>query len=865
MNTDQILLAVRTGQLAAVKRAMARGELDRNLRDPHGATCLHLAARSGSLDLVKFLVEVAGHSTIATAHNGALPSHDAAAAGHQSCLDYLLRWGCPDGARDHSGATVLHISARFGHLSLLRFLVEVRGLNIRDKDKKGVSVLHYATARGDISSVMYITSVVPDMVNERTESGTTPAYFAVQNGHLSCLQYLVTAAGANVHLRANDGMQPVHAAAQTGKLRCLIWLVQDQGVLPMERDNDGATPLHFAASRGHAGIVSWLLENGATCERDHLGGTPLHDAAEHGQLECAKILVEHGCNVNTEDKDFLVASDLAKKCGHFQVAKFLRSVEKRTGKTKGKGQSGCQSLSDHEAGVYIKHNVSSSSNTSSLSSSIMSDHDSSSSAGTIEKEFIHRSGRYEVTESPEPDPDPQYVQIYEKLTEVDPTFQMNGFPSPRKRGTSGEGKGRNILSEAGILKKGAEFCSKGTQTDCPEPLVEDGVESKNSSLKSGHQAVITSPALSPERSLHQQSTTEEHVNSSPGDAPLARDDDAQSSPPLKLSLEKKELRFSTTVMVEEIVQPDEGSLVSPAKRNIHLIPLNRSSETRLQSPPPKNPSQGDHTPSPPSITNSPPPHLPMVTPNRPTAIVIPPPPMMVSQPTSLQSGRDQPNNSGEVSSRLSFITSAIPTPPSPPPPPAPPPTNSQPQHSPTTSLSLHSSPSVPGFPSPRDLASVVLKPSPQNSRRSSNSSLGSKQGGINADLIAEIQAGAMLRQSRKTQSMFLQTNKDPSSRSPSPVQDRGPKVFYAADFLDSIPLVAENGAELPDWRRRFLAKKEADRANQRAAEEYKREKQQRAEERKYRDMPTWKVELLKKIEARANSDKPGPTATTSPA
>ena len=50
--------------------------------------------------------------------------------------------------------------------------------------------------------------------------------------------------------------------------------------------------------------------------------------------QCAKILVEHGCDVNSEDKDFLVASDLAKKCGHFGVAKFLRSIEKRVRRAK---------------------------------------------------------------------------------------------------------------------------------------------------------------------------------------------------------------------------------------------------------------------------------------------------------------------------------------------------------------------------------------------------------------------------------------------------------------------------------------------------------------------------------------------------
>ncbi|XP_038079141.1 espin-like [Patiria miniata] len=863
MSVDQTLLAVRTGQLSAVKRAMARGELDRSLRDPYGATCLHLAARSGNLDLVRFLVEEAGHSTIATAQNGALPSHDSAAAGHQSCLDYLLRWGCPDQARDHSGATVLHLSARFGHLNVLRYLVEVRGLSIRDKDKKGVSVLHYASAKGDLSCLMYILTTVPDMVNERTESGATPAYFAVQNGHLSCLQHLVTAAGANVHLRANDGMQPIHAAAQTGQLHCLIWLVQDQGVLPMERDNDGATPLHFAASRGHAGVVRWLLDNGAVCERDHLGGTPLHDAAEHGQLECAKILVEHGCDVNSEDKDFLVASDLAKKCGHFHVAKFLRSIEKRTGKAKGKGQSG-HTPSDHEAGVYVKHSVSSPTNTSSsLSSSALSDHDSLSSVGTIEREFVDPPGRYQVIDSPEPTPDPQYVQIYEKLTDVGPTtFQVNGFRATHKTAASPEGRGsRNGSEGLSIPKKVTEVCSQGTQTECPEPRVEngaeDGLENGKSQWESDHKgAATTPPVVSPKKSIRRQSATEQSViSSSRREAWIETNHAAVAGRPpraLKPSPDKKALRFSTTVMVEEIAQQEEEeNPVSPTKRNVQLIPLNMSSEARLQSPPPRKSSDLDDVPSPPSITNSPPSYLPTVRPSRPTAIVIPPPPMMASPPTSLQNREDNLDKLREVSSRLSFITSAVLTPLSPPPPPPPQLANGLPQHSPTTSLSLQLAPSVPGPPSPSDLASVVLKPSPQNSRpSSSNSSKGGKLNGFGTDLLAEIQAGAQLRQARQNQSRFLRINKDPPPRSPSPVNDKGPRVFYAADFLDSIPLVDESGAELPDWRRRFLAKKEADRANQRAAMEYRQQKQQRAEERKYRDMPPWKVELLKKKEAK---------------
>ncbi|XP_033641810.1 ankyrin-1-like [Asterias rubens] len=825
MSTNEVLRAVRTGQLATVKRLLATGQLGRNIRDPYGATCLHLAARSGNLDLVKFFVEDAGHSTIATAQNGALPSHDAAAAGHQKCLEYLLQWGCPENARDYNGATVLHLSARFGHLNHLQYLVEERALDLRDKDRRGVSVLHYAAAKGDLSCLLYLINALPDMANERTENGATPAYFAAQNGNLASLQHLVKKAGANVHLRANDGMQPVHAAAQTGQLHCVIWLIQEQGVLPMERDNDGATPLHFAASRGQSNVVRWLLGNGATCDKDHLGGTPLHDAAEHGQLECAKIIVEHGCDVNKEDKDFLVASDLAKKCGHLQVSKYLRSIEKRSGKVKGKGRS-CHNIpSDHEAGVYVKH---SSPTSSSLSSSILSDHESSSSMGTIGEELIERLGCYEVTESPEPTPDPEYVQLFDKLSEIDPSRQGFVKITPKKKKKSPQ-----------KFNDAKDVCTQGTQTD-------DGRENNVPQEK---KLVTTPPAISPKKSLRRQTAREESVISYPKNAWTSQSPDETVTSPTKLSPDKKELRFSTTVMVEEIARREDNQM-SPKKRSVQMIPLNSSLEAVIKSPLLRR--QAHILSSPPPLTNSPPPDLRAITPNRPTKIVIPT--ALAASPFGLSNGTDHNRKPRDVSSRLSFITSSIVTPsPTPPPPPALP--NGFNHRSPTSSvsprLSPHLSPHVAGPPSPSDLAGVVLKPTSSNSspRPSSSPSRGN-----HADLIAEIKAGTSLRQTRINQSGFIRVNKDTTPRNLSAVLDKGPKVYYAADFLAKIPMVSEGGIELPDWKRRFLAKKEADKANLQAATDYKIEKQREADEMKYRDMPPWKVELLKKKEATNNRD-----------
>ncbi|XP_077869448.1 uncharacterized protein LOC102810115 [Saccoglossus kowalevskii] len=127
----------------------------------------------------------------------------------------------------------------------------------------------------------------------------------------------------------------------------------------MEKDNDGATPIHFAASRGHTHILKWLLSHGGGCEPDSLGGTPLHDAAEHGQLESLHVLVEFGCDVNIEDKDGLVASDLAKACGNNECAKYLRSVEKKNLRSSPikNPQVRTSSSSSNGTGVYAKHVV----------------------------------------------------------------------------------------------------------------------------------------------------------------------------------------------------------------------------------------------------------------------------------------------------------------------------------------------------------------------------------------------------------------------------------------------------------------------------------------------------------------------------
>ena len=118
--------AVITNHVHCLKKLIrcTPNSIDISSKSNKGTTLVHIAARHGSLDVLKVLVET-DRSLIRTLdYKGATPLHACAYYGNVACLRYLLQIGSSATMKDNDGATAVHFAAVSGHLDCLKELIE---------------------------------------------------------------------------------------------------------------------------------------------------------------------------------------------------------------------------------------------------------------------------------------------------------------------------------------------------------------------------------------------------------------------------------------------------------------------------------------------------------------------------------------------------------------------------------------------------------------------------------------------------------------------------------------------------------------------------------------------------------------------
>ena len=289
-----------------------------SILDDKGFNVIHISAKGGSLDILRFFVDGRYCNPDITDASGRTPLYLSAQEGHLEIVEYLLDSPSYNKPRvelvdmaDSNGNTALHAACSQGHPDIVSTIAGAyKSLNIEiySINEKRQSPLHLAAANGHVNTVVSLLSATTGTTNHEKllgavdGDGCSPLHLACQNGHYRMTLYLSEVYPANVYSVNNNEEGLLHGAAESGNKDLIQFLVESHGLDPESQDKDGVTCLHILAKQGDKEIYEYLVprvKNNPT-PKDKAGRSPLHYASRH--YEMSLYLIQY-FNIHPEDKD----------------------------------------------------------------------------------------------------------------------------------------------------------------------------------------------------------------------------------------------------------------------------------------------------------------------------------------------------------------------------------------------------------------------------------------------------------------------------------------------------------------------------------------------------------------------------------
>ncbi|GBM77469.1 Ankyrin-2 [Araneus ventricosus] len=301
-NTDgysPIELAIKCKNLDLMETLLEISKLDINLKGPNGQTLLHHAAVSGSLEIVKSLVDK-GCTMNVKDSTDAKPIHIAAKDGHQDIVEYFLNEGIDIDDRGESGWSLMHYAAAGNQTEMCRFLLK-KGQNVNIVDEHESTPHHVAAQMGNagVLDTMLHYGAYYDFRNKRNEKPFDVA--TASNIHVLTTLALISSLFTAVQ---KNNLPKVEALLKDG-------LGFSEFGYANIKNAKNSSLLHYAAWKGYEGIVDLLLEYNADPNvRSENGSTPLHYAAKFSHLRIVNSLLRNGamfdaeCNSKKTPNDF---------------------------------------------------------------------------------------------------------------------------------------------------------------------------------------------------------------------------------------------------------------------------------------------------------------------------------------------------------------------------------------------------------------------------------------------------------------------------------------------------------------------------------------------------------------------------------
>ena len=326
-----------------------------NILDKGGVSALHYAALSGSLTLLKYLVQHHHLNPNAESYHDQLPLHCGCSSGNINMVEYLANINDVN-YQDENGMTAVLFSSVSGHYDTVHYLIENYNINLSTCNIIGENILHKACCSGNIRLVKYLIvekamdTSVKDYIgrtllhhaanvplvklleryqvdpHQGDKRGYLPVHAAAQEGHTDIIKHFLSQCHVNVAMQTDNGYNVVHCATENGHYHTTEYLSTvyiDGFSVP---DNDGVQPIHTACQGGNVQLVEYLVDV-VGCDIRSL--TNSHQscavfACMSGNLDLLQLLAsKYSLSLTVTDKDGFTLLHYAAEKGRNHIIKWL--------------------------------------------------------------------------------------------------------------------------------------------------------------------------------------------------------------------------------------------------------------------------------------------------------------------------------------------------------------------------------------------------------------------------------------------------------------------------------------------------------------------------------------------------------------
>eukprot|EP00731_Ephydatia_muelleri_P024052 Em0016g323a len=278
---ETLWTAAVNGNLPALRYLVEQIGLDVNQKNNDGNAPLNIAATYGKIDIVKYLIEelkcsprcpemvkylLEKHRCDLSGRDeqGNTPLNVAASSGSLGILIYLIEEKeCDPRCLGHWGRSLLHNACgKNGNLEMVKYLVEKHRCDLSGWDEQGNTPLNVAASSGSLGILKYLIEEKNWNLRSPGQLGRSPLHNACRKkGNLEMVKYLVEKHGCDPNTKDENGSNSVHMAALSGSIDILIYLIEEKECDPRCLGQLGRSPLHNACrKKGNLEMVKYLVE-----------------------------------------------------------------------------------------------------------------------------------------------------------------------------------------------------------------------------------------------------------------------------------------------------------------------------------------------------------------------------------------------------------------------------------------------------------------------------------------------------------------------------------------------------------------------------------------------------------------------------